>query len=280
MRSLWRQARRRSLIDRLAVVRLATASFGTLLAVTACSAGGGSTTELAFGADTPTVGACRVLTAADITPTSNETPTVSCSSAHTSVTILVGGFPAAAVTNANLTNGTLGNEALQRCTTAWRRTVGGDTTAQHITTLGMAYYLPDSDQLSHGARWFRCDLVLGGQDGMPLLDLPAHVNGLLDGTVPDNLVACRTSPDFKSGREVPCTIRHVLRAVGTAPLPDQATYPGGPALKAASEKGCLFVVKRWLHGRIDGGIAYQWPDEIGWRLLGDHSATCWTVTTG
>ncbi|MDX6297910.1 MAG: hypothetical protein QOI51_1767 [Nocardioidaceae bacterium] len=244
-----------------------------------CSSGASSAAEIGLGPDRPVVGACRVLTLADIAPATNQTPPVSCRSPHTAVTISVGGFLRSRVTNANLSDGTLGNDALKRCTASWRRTVGGDTATQDLSVVGLAYYLPTSAELSKGARWYRCDLVIGGQDGMRLRDLPAHVAGLLDGPLPDSLRACRTAPDFQSGHQVACSRPHVLRAVGTTSLPDRTSYPGKAALKAASAKGCLPVVRRWLKGKDDGGIAYQWPDANGWRLLGDRTATCWTVTT-
>ena len=249
-----------------------------LSVLTACSGEAAPEAATGLGPGLPAVGACRVLVVADIAPSSNETPTVPCSRPHTSVTIAVGGFPAARVTNRNLGNGTLGNEALKRCTAAWKRTVGGDTTSQHTSLLGLAYYLPNQEDLSKGARWYRCDLVAGGQDGLPLQNLPAEVDGLLDGAVPQGIQACRTTPDFNSGHTVPCSEDHVLRAMGTFPLPGK-TYPGTAALRAASAAGCTRVIKKWLHGRIDGGDAYQWPDRTGWNVVGDHTATCWTVTT-
>jgi Septum formation len=252
-----------------------------VLAVTAgCTSSDAPAAETGLGPGVPSVGACRLLTTADITPSSNETPVVPCSKPHTSVTIAVGGFRPGQVTDRNLTDGTLGNLALQRCTAAWKRTVGGSTTAQHTSLLGVAYYLPDQTQLSNGARWYRCDVVLGGQDGLPLQDLPPRVDGLLDGSaVPDSVRACRTTPEFTSGHAVPCVRDHVLRAVGTFALSGGAAYPGKAALSAASAKGCTGVINRWLHGRENGGDAYQWPDQVGWTLLDDHTATCWTVTT-
>ncbi|MEJ7628950.1 MAG: septum formation family protein [Nocardioidaceae bacterium] len=256
-----------------------TSVLAVVLALSAaCSADDEPTPDPGRGPGTPVVGACRLLTAADIQPASNETPTVPCTSPHTSETIAVRGFRAAAVTNQSLTNGTLGNQALARCTTAWKQTLGGDTTAQHTSVAELAYYLPNQQQLSQGARWYRCDLVLGGQGGLPLQNLTRSAAGLLDGTVPDVLRACRTTSDFVSGREVTCDRPHALRAIGTAPLPDVDAYPGTAALRAASAKGCSRVIKRWLHGRIDGGDAYQWPDRTGWEVLHDHVATCWTVT--
>ncbi len=225
------------------------------------------------------VGACRVLTAADIRPATNSTPTVDCGSAHTSVTISVGSFPSYLITSRNLRSGALGKRALLHCTEAWRQTVGGNAASQHTTVAGLAYYLPTPDELDRGARWFRCDLVVGGRDGMPLQDLPSRVSGLLAGAVPNSLRACRTAPDFTLGRQVSCARPHVLRAVGVAPLPSQRTYPAKPVSRKASAAGCLPVVQRWLHGAVDAGIAYQWPDETGWTLLDDRSATCWAVTT-
>ena len=189
------------------------------------------------GPGSPVVGACRVLTAADIEPSSNNTPTVPCSSPHTSVTIAVESFPAAQITNKNLSSGALGNQALQRCTAAWKRTVGGNRTSQHTALLGLAYYLPNQVQLSKGARWFRCDLVLGGQDGLPLQNLPAKVDGLLDPPVPESVQACRTTPDFTTGHAVPCDQHHVLKAIGTAPLPGGTTFPGQAALACGERQG-------------------------------------------
>ena len=72
----------------------------------------------------------------------------------------------------------------------------------------------------------------------------------------------------------------MLRAIGIAPLPDQTDLPRRlSALRTASAKGCGQVARQWLHGRVDGGTAFQWPDDVSWRLLGDRSATCWAVDT-
>ncbi len=250
------------------------------LAVFACACSGSSSGDgSGLGPGAPVVGACRVLTLADIAPATNAAPTVACGSPHTSVTISVGGFPSWRVTSANLRSGVLGKEALQRCTTAWRRTVGGDVAAQHTTVVGLVYYLPDADELNRGAHWFRCDLVIGGgKDGMRLQDLPARVAGLLDAPLPDRLRACRTAPEFSRGRQVSCARPHVLRAIGVATLPNQTAYPGKAALQKASAAGCRPVAKRWLNGRVGAGTASQWPDETGWTLLHDRSATCWAVT--
>lgn len=274
MRPSWRRVRSRAVTARLTGI-LALA----LLAATACSSQATPSKDSGFGVDTPVVGLCRVLVEADIEPASNETPTVACSKPHTAVTIAVGAFTVAAITNQSLTDGSLGKTALRACTSALDKTVGGDATAQHTSTVGLAYFLPNQSQLSGGAHWYRCDLVIGGTDGYPLQNLPAKVDGLLAGAVPDSLVACRTTTDFDKGRLVSCDEHHVLRAIGTAPLPGGAAYPGDDALKAASTTGCEPVIKAWLHGRVDGGDAYQWPDQTGWTVVGDHIATCWTVST-
>ncbi len=260
--------------------RVALLGAAVLVALAAgCSSGGGSTSDGGLGPDAPVVGQCHVLTAADVSAATNATPTVACSEPHTSVTIAVGGFPRGTVTNKHLRNGDLGVEALQRCTAAWRTTVGGDRMNQLTSVVALAYYLPDPDQLAGGARWYRCDLVIGGKDKMALENLPAHVDGLLNGSVPDGFRACRTDPEFRRGRQVPCTSDHVLRAVGTAPVAHQAGYPGANTLRAESTKVCRPVVDHWLHGRVSGGMSTSWPDATGWRLLDEHVATCWAVTT-
>lgn len=231
-----------------------------------------------LGPGAPAVAECRLLTAADLTSATDDSPTVPCGTPHTSTTIHVGAFPAEKVTSRNLTDGTLGDDALRECTAAWRQTVGGDVAAQHTTVANLAYYLPDAGQLTDGARWFRCDLVIGGRDGMELQDLPEQVAGLLDGPLPDSLRACRTTPDFAGGQQVSCARPHVLRAVGVAPLQDGSGYPGEATLEKLSSQACTPVARRWLHGRVAAGIAFQWPDRTSWAVLGDRSATCWVVT--
>ena len=169
----------------------------------------------------------------------------------------------------------------ERCTAAWKRTVGGDTTSQHTSLLGLAYYLPNQEDLSKGARWYRCDLVAGGQDGLPLQNLPAKVDGLLDGAVPQGIQACRTTPDFNSGHTVPCSEDHVLRAIGTFPLPGK-TYPGTAALRAASA-GRLHPRHQEVAARPDQRrrrLPVAGPDRLERRrrphcdlLDGDHALT-------
>jgi putative regulator of septum formation len=250
-----------------------------LVLTSGCSSSDEPPVKVGLGPGLPKVGACRVLRLGDVAPASNDTPPVPCSRPHTSVTIAVGSFTPAQVTNQRLADGTLGNLALQRCTEEWKQAVGGDVSAQHLSLLGLAYYLPNQSQLSRGARWYRCDVILGGEDGLGLQPLPPDIDGILDGTPPESVQACRTTPDFTSGHAVPCSQPHVLRAIGTTTLPDEARFPGNAALRTASAKGCSRVIARWLKGRVDGGDAYQWPDRTGWNVLGDHTATCWTVSS-
>jgi hypothetical protein len=244
---------------------------------TACSSSNG-TEAGRYGPGTPTLGSCHRLTPAIIAGPVDASAPVPCSDPHTSVTIQVGHFAPSDITAANARSGNLGSRALAGCTAAWQHTVGGDASAQHTTVLSLAYFLPTSEQLSDDARWYRCDLILGGQSGEPLQNLPSHVEGLLSGTVPDSLRACRTSPNLSAGHEVPCTASHVLRAIGIAPLTGSG-YPSATELRSQSEAGCTRTVRSWLHGRVGGGVAFEWPSQSSWQLLNDHDATCWTVTT-
>lgn len=272
---------RRSLARTLAVAG-AVAAVGCLVAfgLTGCSSSDGSEPSGSFGPGQPKSGECYRLTSGSLLMASSAAKPVSCSSPHTSLTIAVGGLPGNDVTQTNVADGKLGAIALARCAADWQHFAGGNAVAWHTTVVGYASFLPTGQQLSDGAHWYRCDLVIGGSGAMPLQQLPHTVRGLLSGTVPDSLRACRTSPGFDAGHEVPCTSQHVLRAVGVAPLNGTGVgYPGDTSLRAQSAKGCAPVVRSWLHGRIGGGVAYQWPDKQSWNLLGDHDATCWTVTT-
>jgi Septum formation len=232
-----------------------------------------------LGAGAPRVGQCRVLETFELQASSNPRPTVPCSQPHTSITIKVGAFPLREVTPANLRSGVLGDEAQQGCAAVFPTVVGGDLRTQRTSILRTAVFLPTAEQIGGSARWYRCDLIAGGDHGLPLQRLPAQANGILDGAVPLSLQACWTATKLSTGREIPCSQQHVMRAVGIAPLPD-SPYPGPRVLRTTSAKSCKRVVMTWLHGRFFSGYSYEWPGPVSWRRLHVRSAVCWAVTTG
>ncbi len=249
------------------------------LLLSGCSGDAAPKPQTGLGPGVPALGACRVLTGADIAPSSNATPTVPCSRPHTSVTIDVGSFPAGAVTNKNLSDG----DPRQRSPPTVHGGLGEDGRRQPHVPAHLAARTRLLPAQPGRAVEGRAVVPMRPGPRRPGRAAPAEPAGQGGRPArrhgPGEVRACRTTPDFTSGHTVPCDQEHVLRAIGTVPLPGGATFPGQAALRAASAAGCTRVIDRWLHGRINGGDAYQWPDETGWTVLHDHTATCWTVTT-
>jgi hypothetical protein len=231
----------------------------------------------------PEVDACRVLTLDDIAPAANDDPAVPCSKRHTAVTYHVAEWPTRLVSSARgVEDQQLSTYALDACERTWRRTVGGSDEAWTTSIVSWAWYKPTPDQFADGAHWFRCDLV-AGQNTAHLEELPAQVDGLLDGDFDDRYHACWTKPfsnkpNADEGHLTSCERRHQQRAIGTVRIGRaKADYPGERAAFDKANRLCGDLVAKWRDDRRPGPFGLQWPRRADWKG-GERDATCWAVT--
>lgn len=207
----------------------------------------------------PAVGRCRNLTAAQAAPMTNSSPTVPCSSPHTTYTFAVPNLPRS-VNVKHLTSAKLEVAGIRACMPGYRKLLGRSWGVEEQSVLNFSFFAPPAAQRAHGARWVRCDLIL--IDGPKLGQLPTVHRPVLGSGIPDAVRRCYT----QDGHYVPCTETHNERAVtaitvhSTKRLTEQQFIKQGEARCPAGDRAF-----------------FSWPNKYDWAL-GDHVEVCYRAT--
>ena len=121
--------------------------------------------------EAPELGACRVLTPEDVELPSNATKTVDCDEPHTAET-----FASATCRrsshDADYDAEELGAFAYQTCSARFQAFLGADESLVMRTVVSWAWFRPSEKAWDEGARWYRCDVVGGGEQSKWYVDLP------------------------------------------------------------------------------------------------------------
>jgi hypothetical protein len=261
--------------------RVAAALAAALLAfgVTGCSE------DLAPGVDpaqvdaveAPELGACRVLTLDDIAQPSNATKVVECTDAHTAMTYAVGSLPEE-LEDAAYDADELGAFAFERCTTKFAKLLGADESLAMRTVLTWAWFRPSEDAWDEGARWYRCDVVGGGDQTKELMNLPAEVKGLMR-RPDDQWLVCAAGPTVAGSVKIPCSEPHDWRAVSTIKLGEpEDPYPGDRVSEVTTRDYCSKSVGAWLGYPVDYDYGFTWFHESEW-VAGNRRSVCWAKTS-
>ena len=116
------------------------------------------------------------------------------------------------------------------------------------TILSWAWFRPSTSAWDAGARWYRCDVIGGGDQSGSYVDLPATTQDLLTGRPKDAWLVCAQGATVDGSVKVPCSEKHDWRAVTTIVLGDDAAElsrrPSGPE----PHQGLLLEVGRRLAG--------------------------------
>ena len=259
------------------------------LVLSACSAGGlgGLTLPGDQGADPdpdqvdaverPELGACRVLTPEDVARPANATSTVPCSDPHTARTYAVGQLPSRFADAAH-DDPALGSVAYDRCEPRFRRYLGADESIAMRTVLTWAWFRPSEEAWEEGARWYRCDLVGGGEQSKEYVDLPEDSRGMLLGRPPDEWMVCAVGPAVTGSVKVPCSQPHDWRAVSTVSLgKEDDGYPGDRVVEVRTRDFCSDQVGAYLEYPADYDFGYTWFHEAEWEA-GNRRSVCWART--
>ena len=73
------------------------------------------------------------------------------------------------------------------------------------TVVSWAWFRPSEKAWDDGARWYRCDVVGGGDQTEAYVDLPETAEGLLLGRPDDDWMVCAAGPTVTSSVKVPCS---------------------------------------------------------------------------
>jgi len=224
----------------------------------------------------PTLGDCRRLTPEDVKHPSNATATVACTEPHTAQTFAVGPLPPS-LHDVEYDDRRLGEIAYTTCSEAFEKFLGADESLVMRTILSWAWFRPSEKAWDAGARWYRCDVVGGGETSETYLDLPKTAKALL-APRPDRWMICANGPTVADSDKVPCTEPHSWRAVTTIKLaePDDP-YPGDQVVEVRTQQYCSDSVGAWLSYPVNYDYGYTWFHEAEWAA-GNRRSVCWAKT--
>ena len=227
----------------------------------------------------PQVGACRVLTPKDVAKPDNASRAIDCGEPHTAETYAVGDLPAT-LKDVDYDSDQLGAFAYQTCGNAFEGFLGADESLVMRTVVSWAWFRPSEKAWAKGARWYRCDVVGGGDQSKAYVDLPDTARGLLaGGRPPDKWMVCVNGPSVQAAPKIPCNQPHTWRAVTTIKVGDPGdAYPGDRLVEVKTRDYCSDSVGAWLGYPPTYDYGYTWFHEAEWKA-GNRRSVCWAKTT-
>ena len=252
-----------------------------LLLLAACSSdpaqGRNTDPEQVDAVEVPELGACRVLTPADVARASNATRTVDCSAKHTAQTYAVGPLPDE-FADADYEDADLGAWAYDACSKKFMGFLGADESLVMRTLVSWAWFRPSEQAWDEGARWYRCDVVGGGDQSEDYTALPQTAQGLLLDQTNDEWMVCASGPTVTDSVKLPCSKPHDWRAVTTIKLGEKGDdYPGDRLVQVKTRDFCSDSVGAWLGYPVDYDVGFTWFHEAEWKA-GNRRSVCWART--
>lgn len=252
-----------------------------LLLLTSCSSSDDPDVDPAQvnAVDAPKKGACRVLDPSDVREASNAHRVVDCDHSHTAETYAVGELPDR-FEDAAYDDRELAVFAYRTCSTELETFLGGDESAVMRSLVSWVWFRPSEKAWDKGARWYRCDVVGGGDESSEYVDLPKTTRDLLLKPA-DAWMACAEGTSFSEATKVPCSRPHDWRAVTTIKLGEADTkYPGDRVVQVLTRDRCRNSVYAWLgYPDLVPTFAYTWFHEAEWEG-GTRRSICWAKTDG
>nr|WP_179503995.1 septum formation family protein [Nocardioides daedukensis] len=226
----------------------------------------------------PELGACRVLTPNDVGKTNNATRTLDCDKPHTAETFAIGTIPES-IAATGYKSEKLGLWAYKTCATRFEKFLGADESLVMRSIVSWAWFRPSEKAWKDGARWYRCDVVGGGDQAKAYVNLPATAKGLLGSGKPqDKWMVCAQGASVAGSVKVPCSQKHEWRAVTTIKIgKDEDKYPGDRMAEVRTREFCSDSVGAWMNYPVDYDYAYTWFHEAEWKA-GNRRSICWART--
>ena len=225
----------------------------------------------------PDVGACRVLAPDDVAQASNDTEAVACDQPHTAQTYAVETLPAQ-FAHAAYDDAKVAAYAYRTCSREFVGFIGADESLAMRTVLSWVWFRPSSSAWDAGARWYRCDVIGGGDQARSFVDLPTTAKGLLLGRPKDRWMVCAQGATVSGAGKVPCDQKHDWRAVTTIVLGSAGDpYPGDQAVQSRTRDFCSKSVGAWLDYPVDYDFGYSWFHQAEWDA-GNRRSVCWART--
>jgi hypothetical protein len=254
--------------------RLLVPLVAAALGLTGCFGRSGGSDPSADSTAAPDVGVCRRLTPSDVAQASNASATVPCAEKHTAETFAVGALPGR-FASSSYDDPELAAYAYRTCSDEFISFTGADESLAMRTILSWAWFRPSRAAWDAGARWYRCD-VIGGGDQMPqYVDLPTQTKGLLLGRPADQWMVCARGATVSGAVKVPCSDEHDWRAVTTIVVGEPGdSYPGDRVVLSRTRDFCSKSVGAFLDYPVDYDFGYSWFHQAEWEA-GNRRSVCW-----
>jgi hypothetical protein len=260
------------------MLRALAVALACLLALAGCSGEADRIDpEQVDSVEVPELGACRMLTPEDVAEPSNATETVDCLDPHTAETYAIGQLPPE-FDDADYDDEGLSSFAYETCGKKFERFLGADESLVMRTVVSWAWFRPSEKAWDQGARWYRCDVVGGGDQSKSYVELPETAKGLLLGHPDDRWMVCAEGQEVAGSTKVPCSEPHHWRAVTTIKvgLPNEE-YPGDRLVEVKTREFCGRSVNAWMNYPVDYEFAYTWFGAAEWEA-GNRRSICWAKT--
>jgi len=141
-----------------------------------------------------------------------------------------------------------------------------------------AWFRPSEKAWGEGARWYRCDVVGGGEQTEAYAELPETAEGLLLGRPDDDWMVCASGPTVTNSVKVPCSQPHDWRAATTIKVGEKGdAYPGDRLVQVTTRDFCSDSVGAWLGYPVDYDVGFTWFHEAEWKA-GNRRSVCWART--
>jgi hypothetical protein len=222
------------------------------------------TADAAGAGGKPAVGECRTITAAEAAAKSNTTAPIPCTQAHNDRVIAVAKLPQG-VTWDQLSDRQVVRQGVKQCTPAFRQTLGQNDKVRDRSAYDFAFFQPTADQISAGARWLRCDLIL--RHASSLSQLPNDNVPALTGLPPNKVARCLKGTDNLT---TTCSSTHRYRATGSFAVASK-TFPGRKKLIQIGRSRCPGLVN-------SRSYLFTWKSKLVWNLVHDQVVVCYTKT--
>lgn len=225
----------------------------------------------------PETSLCRNLTREAMALPTNASDLVDCSEPHNAETYAAGELPEE-FTSAAYDDPAMVSWSRGECATQLRTHLGVSESVAMRSVFTSIWFRPSAKAWEKGARWWRCDIVAGGDKAQKFLDLPTKTAKLLADRPDDQWMACARGEDVNTGTKVACNQPHSWRAVTTIKVgePEDA-WPGAAEVEAKTKQYCSSSVAAWLDYPTDYLYGYTWFGEEEWSY-GARRSVCWAKT--
>ncbi len=174
----------------------------------------------------------------------------------------------------------LGAFAYQTCSAKFQEFLGADESTVMRTIVSWAWFRPSETAWDKGARWYRCDVIGGGEESEEYAALRPPRPGCWRSSPPTTTGwSASTGPSVQGAPKIPCSQKHNWRAVTTIKVGDpEDPYPGDRVVEVTTRDYCSRSVGAWLGYPPEYDFGYTWFHEGEWKA-GNRRSVCWAATT-